>query len=133
MMATYSVDKLIGKQLIMKREIPVYRSIHDNKVIFKTRIGQSAGTVYSWVTNKTTGHIWLMFYDANKKPYYINTKDLSGSVDTKELQREGVKNTAEVQREEQKKAAPVEFYIKRYAPWIAGGLVALVFLKRAIQ
>jgi hypothetical protein len=132
-MPTYSVDKLIGKQLVMKREVPVYRSIHDNKVIYKTRIGQSAGTVYSWVTNKTTGHIWLMFYDAQKKPYYINTKNLSGSVDTKELQREGVKSTAEVQKEEQKKAAPVEFYLKKYGPIIGAAVVAVIVLKRALR
>lgn len=132
-MKTYNVETLIGKQLIMKREVPVYRNIYTNQILYKTRVGQSAGTVYSWLINKNTGHVWLMFYDSSNKPYYINTKDLAAAVDSKELQREGAKTTADVEKEEQKKAAPVEYYLKKYAPYIAGGIVALIVLKRALR
>ena len=133
-MPTYSVDKLIGKNLILKREVPVYRQRDDIKPMYKARAGQSAGTVYSWVTSKKTGNVFLMFLDKDQKPYFINTKDLSGgAVDTKELKREGVKSTKEIEKEQEKKTAPVEFYIKKYGPWIAGGIIGLVILKRAIQ
>lgn len=131
-MPTYDVSKLIGKNLILKKEVSIYRNITDDKPVYKGRPGQSAGIIFSWVTNKKTGHIWLMFEDKNKKPYYINTKDLSGgAVDTKELQREGVKSTKEIEKEAEKKAAPVEFYLKKYGPYAAGAVLLLLFYRRA--
>lgn len=130
---TYKVSDLINKPLILKVEVPVYRNRDEAKPVYMARAGQSAGIVYSWVTSKKTGDIWLMFFDANKKPYYINTKDLKGKVDTTELKREGVKTSKEVEKEAEKKAAPVEFYLKKYGPWFAGGIVALIILKRALK
>lgn len=130
MAKTYSVDKLIGKNLILNREVPVYRQRDDKKPIYRARAGQSAGTVYSWVTSAKTGDVFLMFMDKNKKPYFINTKDLSGSVDTRELKREGVLTTKEIEAEKQKETAPVEYYIRKYGLWLLGGLAAIVVIKK---
>lgn len=130
MAKTYSVDQLINKKITLQRPVKVYRNPYTTTPLYTNRAGQSLGTVYSWVTNKKTGDVWLMFYDASNKPYYVNTKDLVGAVDTKELKQEGAKTTTEIYREEQKKANPVEFYIKQYGPWLLGGIAAIVLLKK---
>jgi len=130
MAKTYSIDQLINKRITLQRPVAVYRNPADAKPIYTNRAGQSVGVVYSWVTNKKTGDIFLMFYDTNKKPYYVNTKDLAGAVDTKELKQEGAKTTTEIFKEEQKKANPVDFYIKQYGPWVLGGLAAIIVLKK---
>jgi len=130
-MAQYSVDKLIGKPLTLKKPVPVYRNRTDAKPVYMARAGQSAGIVFSWVTNKQTGDIWLMFYDANKKPYFINTKDLAtGAVNLTELKREGVKSTKEVYQEAEKKANPVEYYIKKYGVFVGLGVLGILALRK---
>ena len=130
MAKTYSVDQLINKKITIQRPVKVYRNPYTKTPLYTNRAGQSLGTVYSWVTNKNTGDVWLMFYDASKKPYYVNTKELAGAVDTKELKQEGAKTTTEIYKEEQKRANPVEFYIKQYGPWLAAGILGIVLIKK---
>lgn len=130
MAKTYSVDQLINKKITIQRPVKVYRNPYTKTPLYTNRAGQSLGTVYSWVTNRNTGDVWLMFYDSQKKAYYVNTKDLAGAVDTKELKKEGAKTTTEIFKEEQKKANPVEFYIKQYGPWLAAGILGIVLIKK---
>ena len=130
MARTYSVDQLINKKITIQRPVKVYRNPYTKTPLYTNRAGQSLGTVYSWVTNKNTGDVWLMFYDASGKPYYVNTKELAGAVDTKELKQEGAKTTTEIYKEEQKRANPVEFYIKQYGPWLAAGILGIVLIKK---
>jgi hypothetical protein len=132
-MKTYKVSDLLGKNLILNREVPVYRYVDGAKPIYMARAGQSAGTIDSWVTSKKTGNVWLLFYNSQKVPYYINTKDLANAVNRVELKREGVKTTAEIEKEQEKKSAPIEYYLKKYAPWIGGGVLALVLINRALK
>lgn len=130
MAKTYPVDQLINKRITLQKPVKVYRTPYNAQPLYTNRAGQSVGIVYSWVTNRNTGDVWLMFYDAQKKAYYVNTKDLAGAVDTKELKQEGAKTTTEIFKEEQKKTNPVEFYVKQYAPWLLGGIAAIVLLKK---
>ena len=96
-MSSYSVDQIIGKTLIAKSEIPLYRFPNDGaEVVFKVSKGQSLGVVYSYLLpgpNRT--NLYWMFKDANDKAYYSEHKvDI---YDVKELQNQGALTLAEQQ------------------------------------
>ena len=76
-MPTYSADQIIGKTLIAKTLVPLYRYPNDGaEVVFNVKKGQNIGIVYSYLSpgpNRT--NLYWMFKDANDKFYYSEHKE----------------------------------------------------------
>lgn len=72
-MAQYNLDSLIGKSITSSKPVKVYRTASDTAKPYRTiAAGQSVGILYSWLNPKEgRKKLWLMFYDSDKKPYYL--------------------------------------------------------------
>lgn len=101
-MPTFNADQIIGKTLIAKSQVPLYRLPNDGaEVVFNVSPGQNLGIVYSYLSpgpNRT--NLYWMFKDANNKFYYSEHKQ--GIYDVKELANQGALTL------EQQQAAAIE-------------------------
>jgi hypothetical protein len=101
-MATFNAADIIGKTLIAKSQVPLYRLPNDGaEVVYTVSPGQSLGIVESYLlpgTNRT--NLYWQFKDQNNKFYYSEHKQ--GIYDVKELANQGALTL------EQQQAAVVE-------------------------
>ena len=101
-MATFNAADIIGKTLIAKSQVPLYRLPNDGaEVIYNVSPGQSLGIVESFLlpgTNRT--NLYWQFKDQNNKFYYSEHKQ--GIYDVKELANQGALTL------EQQQAAAIE-------------------------
>jgi hypothetical protein len=88
-MPTYNAEQIIGKTLIAKRPVNLYRFADDNApVIYTVEPGNNVGVVYSYLNpNNARQTIYWTFYDSNNKPYYAPHK--TGDYDIKTLSEQG--------------------------------------------
>jgi hypothetical protein len=70
-MANYIAKQIIGKHLYAKNDLTAYEGYPLSKNTFKIFSGQDIGLVFSYLTNTSDGKLYWMFYDENKKPYYV--------------------------------------------------------------
>jgi hypothetical protein len=101
-MATFNAADIIGKTLIAKSQVPLYRLPNDGaEVVYNVSPGQSLGIVESFLlpgTNRT--NLYWQFKDQNNKFYYSEHKQ--GIYDVKELANQGALTL------EQQQAAAIE-------------------------
>jgi hypothetical protein len=101
-MATFNAADIIGKTLIAKSQVPLYRLPNDNaEIVYTVSPGQSLGIVESFLL---PGHdrtnLYWQFKDQNNKFYYSEHKQ--GIYDVKELANQGALTL------EQQQAAAIE-------------------------
>ena len=88
-MPTFNAADIIGKTLVAKTNIPLYRLPNDNaEVVFNVTPGQSLGVVQSYLlpgTNRT--NLFWQFKDQNNRFYYSEHKQ--GIYDIDELSNQG--------------------------------------------
>lgn len=101
-MATFNAADIIGKTLVAKSQVPLYRLPNDGaEVVYNVSPGQSLGIVESFLlpgTNRT--NLYWQFKDQNNKFYYSEHKQ--GIYDVKELANQGALTL------EQQQAAAIE-------------------------
>jgi len=99
-MATYSANDIVGKSLIAKRTIPVFKlpAATWNNRIGVVNKGNSVGVVYSYV-QRPDGIYW-MFKPKFGSTYYV--KHNPGDFDLSNLQTQGVISQEEKAEEERR-------------------------------
>lgn len=120
-MPTYSADQIVGKTLIAKKNVSIYREPSKSaKVIYVAKPGITVGTVYSWVNGQ--GGLWWQYIDQNGVAYY--TFHEPGMYDVAALNAQGT-TSLETQQEQQAAADnPVNYYLNKFlkpALFIFGG------------
>lgn len=133
-MATFSLSSIVGKPLTARTAVKLYREASDTaKPYASIAAGNYMGNLYSWINpGPRTKNLWLMFYDSNNKPYYV--KYTSNTVNSAELQKQGVKTVDQETREKEdqqnrEQKGAVQYYIEKYVPWIIAGFIAVPVLK----
>ena len=88
-MPTYNAEQIIGKTLIAKRPVKLYRFADDSApVIYTVEPGNNVGVVYSYLNPSDKRQtIYWAFYDSNNKPYFAPHK--TGDYDIKTLSEQG--------------------------------------------
>jgi len=127
-MPTFSADQIIGKTLIAKRPVKLYRSAFDSAtVIYTVDPGQSIGKVYSYLaTAPGRTSVYWAFYDDQQRPYY--TPHIQGNFDIKTLSDQGaltVNQQQEQQQEEQMSTTDKAFKLIRNIALYAAGAYLL--------
>jgi hypothetical protein len=88
-MPTFNAADIIGKTLVAKSQVPLYRLPNDNaEIVYTVSPGQSLGVVQSYLlpgTNRT--NLYWQFKDQNNNFYYSEHKQ--GIYDVKELSNQG--------------------------------------------
>lgn len=88
-MPTFNAADIIGKTLVAKSQVPLYRLPNDNaEIVYTVSPGQSLGVVQSFLlpgTNRT--NLYWQFKDENNNFYYSEHKQ--GIYDVKELSDQG--------------------------------------------
>ena len=99
----FNADQIIGKSLIAKKAVKLYRTADDStKVIYTVPAGSPVGVVYSWIGGNAAPLYWA-FYDAQQKPYYA--KHEPGMFSVQALEDQGALNVKEQTEEAKKKEA----------------------------
>lgn len=136
-MPTFSLNQLLNKVFVAKKATGIYKSIYDKKPYKIIPAGQNIGTLYSWVTNKKTKEMFFMFYDSNKKPYYVKYLKGEGVIDQKALVSQGTKSNEDIIKEQTNKdlfdKSKVEYFIKKYGLYVLGFGLAAVALKASLN
>ena len=88
-MPTFNADQIIGKTLIAKKPIDIYRSATDGaNVVYTVSPNQSIGKVFSYLLpSANRNNLYWQFIDSNGKYYY--TEHQTGAYDVKDLQDQG--------------------------------------------
>jgi hypothetical protein len=88
-MPTFNAADIIGKTLVAKSQVPLYRLPNDDaEIVYTVSPGQSLGVVQSFLlpgTNRT--NLYWQFKDQNNNFYY--SEHLQGRYDIQELQDQG--------------------------------------------
>lgn len=132
-MANFSINQILGKSIKTNRKVGLYKSIYAKKPVKILDSGITVGTVYSWVTNKTTKQIFLMIDLPGGGVGYLNVDELRGKVNVPDLINQGSKTIEQELKEkkdkEEKETNPTEYYIKKYAVPVGVGLLIIAILK----
>jgi hypothetical protein len=88
-MPTFNAGDIIGKTLVAKTNVPLYRLPNDNaEVVFNVTPGQSLGIVQSFLLpGPDRTNLYWQFKDQNNRFYYSEHKQ--GIYDVKELANQG--------------------------------------------
>jgi hypothetical protein len=135
-MPLFSASDIIGKTLIAKNRIPIFRSRNDIKPFAFINAGQPVGIVYSYLApNYDHPNLWWMF-KSNNKIYYAEHKE--GNFDISALKNQGVistdeKTKIEKSKQEKQEKGAVSFYIEKYVPYIILGIFAVPIIKDLIK
>lgn len=132
-MANFSINQILGKSIKTNRKVGLYKSIYAKKPVKILDPGITVGTVYSWVTNKTTKQIFLMLDLPGGGIGYLKIDELRGKVNVPDLINQGSKTIEQELKEkkdkEEKETNPTEYYIKKYAVPVGVGLLIIAILK----
>lgn len=141
-MALYSVDDIIGKTLVAKQRVPLYRLPYPNaELIGYVEPGKYVGLVYSYQNiDPANGryNLWWMFAPAAGTSNYYYAPHVEGYYDIKALAQQGVITTEEkIKREaEAKRLANEPWYmglLRTALPWVAGIAIAVVAVPELIR
>ncbi len=88
-MPTFNAADIIGKTLVAKSQVPLYRLPNDNaEIVYTVSPGQSLGVVQSFLLPGTNrNNLYWQFKDQNNNFYYSEHKQ--GIYDVKELSNQG--------------------------------------------
>lgn len=132
-MANFNINQILGKLIKTSRRVGLYKSIYAKKPVKIIDSGVTVGTVYSWVTNKTTKQIFLMIDLPGGGVAYLKIDELRGKINVPDLISQGSKTVEQELKEkkdkEQKESSPTEYYIKKYAVPVGIGLLIITILK----
>ena len=109
-MPVFNAQDIVGKTLIARRNIPLYRAGDYKKPFAQVKSGAPVGTVYSWIgpNTATGGKLYWQFYDNTGNTYYAEHR--SGAFNVQALKEQGVLTTLEqVQQEQAANAAEPTF------------------------
>jgi hypothetical protein len=125
-----TADKIIGRQMYAKRIVDGY-NLPDkpNRVIKTYTAGQLIGNVYSWV-EKSDGLYWVFYSGTSNVPVYI--KHVIGAIEVPDLPQIIEEINRKKEQEQIDRLGPVNYYIKKYLPWIVGA-IAVSFILPAIR
>lgn len=119
----YSADQIIGKTLIARVPLKLYRYPNTTAaVVYTAKPGEAVGKVYSWTGGGASPLFW-MYYDANGKTYYSLHGE--GIYDIKALQEQGALTVEEV-REQQNPPTPTQQIVNTVTTAIKWGLFAFI-------
>ena len=104
-MPTFNADQIIGKTLIAKKPIDIYRSGTDGaNVVYTVSTGQSIGKVFSYLLpGSNRNNLYWQYVDSNGRYYY--TMHEIGAYDVKDLQDQGALTIQEQQQAAEAAAA----------------------------
>jgi len=140
-MPTFSASEIIDKALIAKKNVTAYRTplslTRTSEKFASFRPGDFVGNVYSYVKEGENLH-W-MFYDNNKKPYYI--LHTPGNFSVEALRDQGVKTTAEIEKAKaqanltpfERAAGAIGGGVKKIFIWGGIGLGAFLLIREFIR
>lgn len=123
----FNAGDIVGKTLIAKKDIYVYRNPNDGAEITGTvKAGQPVGVVYAWLgPSPALGRsgLWWAFFPQSGQYYYTPQKE--GYFDVTALNQQGVISTAERIENEREAAAAAarpwyENILRTALPWVAG-------------
>jgi hypothetical protein len=136
-MASYKLKDIIDKPIRAVKTVSLYRNALDTATPFaQVQAGSMIGILFSIVTAKAGRSVdWLMFYDSNKKAYYVPVQ--TGTIDQLDLKEQGVKTVEEQAKDAADKAktdaGAVSYYIEKYVPYILGAIIIVPVLKSIID
>jgi hypothetical protein len=133
MMATFTADQIIGKELFPLVQTSFYTNPNNTKSAGTIKAGQSAGVVYSWVKD-ANGNLYWQFYNQNKKPFYIRHR--TGLFDINALKNQQAKTVEELNKEQAEKTLfetnKVEYYLRKYGLYVLGTFILAAIIKKKL-
>lgn len=133
-MASYSLNDLIGKTIVAKGDVNLYRLPSDSAPIeYTVKPNNSVGVVDSYLL-PTSGraYVYLMFYDTNKRPYYMRW---GSAINTSSLLNQGVKSdeTKAAEAAAANKPFNLADFIQKNITLVVVTLAAVALAKTGIQ
>lgn len=129
---TISATQIIGKQLLAKKKVAIYRLPDDNqKPVFYVEAGNPIGVVYSYLkldATKNRKFLYWQFMDSNNKPYYVRHEQ--NSFDLGALKEQGVKTVKQETAENQDKN--FEYYFSEYAKPVLIGIAVTIIASKVL-
>lgn len=132
-MAEYTADQIVGKSLVARERVNIYRSTSDTaSPVYTVAAGNSVGTVVSYLlpTGNRMNFFWV-FRDSSGREYY--TIHQPGRYDIKTLQEQGALTLEQQQQElaEKNKTLQAKIFdsIKMIAILGAGAYVVANYFK----
>lgn len=133
-MPVYDAVDIIGKTLIAKRTVRVYRGnqVPGGQPFGTVQTGQPVGVVYSFLSPGAGGRVnlWWQFYDATNGAYYAEMT--AGAFDVRALREQGVLTVEEKAQEEEIKTQTLPEFFKRNFMKIIYFAGAVVVLKNVL-
>ncbi|AXH73871.1 MAG: hypothetical protein [Bacteriophage sp.] len=129
---TYNAAQIVGKTLYALQDIKLTRSPMDGAAaIFTVKRGQPLGVVYSYLQPAAgRSSLWWMFYDNNKKAYYVEHKP--GLFDINAIKDQGGKDTETVIKEQEAANESGRDFWSKKGLTLAAILAAAYLLKEPI-
>jgi hypothetical protein len=132
-MPTVTADKIIGKGLIAKINIPKLNSNFTKIGEFKN--GDAIGVVYSYIQRGTKLY-WLFEPGINQAPFlvehgsnrFIITDDIRNAMNQQELERD-----RELREQEIANKGVIPYYIEKYGKWLVFIIAGTVIIKTLIN
>jgi hypothetical protein len=136
-MPTFSADQIIGKTLIAKKPVPLYRSASKIDPFITVPEGKTVGVVYSYVGGTGSPLFWMFYAKvANvEKAYYA--EHIDDAFDIKALKDQGVQTTREIEQAKQEEnlstGDKILEYFKKYAMWAGIGLAGFLVFREILR
>lgn len=132
-MAEYTADQIIGKSLVAREPVRIYRTPSDQAAaVYTVAAGNAVGTVVSYLMpTATRNNFFWVFQDSSGREYY--TIHQPGRYDIKSLQEQGALTLEQQQQElaEKNKTLQARIFdsIKMIALLGAGAYVVANYFK----
>lgn len=132
-MAEFTADQIIGKNLVAREPVRIYRSASDQAAaVYTVPTGGSVGTVTSYLMpSATRNNFFWVFQDSSGREYY--TIHQPGRYDITSLQQQGALTLQQQQEELQEKTKTLQAKIfdtvKMLALYGAGAYIIASYLK----
>lgn len=134
----YSASDIIGKTLIAKTKVNIYRNPTDNsELLGYVNAGQPVGVVYSYLEPSAIQNRSGFYWAFNQNGIYYYSKQDPGLYDVSALKQQGVLTTSEkVAAElEAAKQAALPWYenlIRKYGIWVVITIIAATAIKKKL-
>jgi hypothetical protein len=132
-MAEYTADQIIGKTLIAREPVRIYRTASDGATaVYTVSPGDPVGTVTSYLLpSGSRSSLFWTFQDNNARPYYTVHK--IGRYDVSSLQQQGALTLAQQQQalEEKNKTLQARIFdsLRFFALLGAGAYIVANYFK----
>lgn len=127
-MPNVTADKIIGKDLYAKTNVELLDK--NFKPLKKITAGQYIGNVYSYIDNPGSKLYWMFYRTqsdyANFNPTYV--EHIKGTIECPALPGIIEEIQRKKEQEEMEKSGPINYYIKKYLPWIVGAIALSILI-----